>query len=95
MVLYNNAVCDNEADRVFPGGGNLICPGRHYAKQQIMLTTAVLVTRFDIEPVGWTQFDGSPSDRPARNESQFCGSGAAPPDRDLKVRIRSIPTATV
>ncbi|RYP39364.1 hypothetical protein DL768_010720 [Monosporascus sp. mg162] len=73
----------------FPyGGGNLICPGRHFAKQQIMLTVALLVFKMDVEFVQWTKLDGSPSDRPARNQRHFCGTGSAPPDRDMKIRIR-------
>ncbi|KAL2173171.1 cytochrome P450 [Thermothelomyces heterothallicus CBS 202.75] len=75
----------------FPyGGGNLICPGRHFAKQEIMLTIALLISRFDIEFLGWTKLDGSPSDRPPRNDPRFSGGGAAPPDRDMKIRIRPI-----
>lgn len=31
------------------GGGDRICPGRHYAKHQMMLTLAMLLERFDFE----------------------------------------------
>ncbi|KAL2024719.1 hypothetical protein VTK56DRAFT_6920 [Thermocarpiscus australiensis] len=75
----------------FPyGGGNLICPGRHFAKHEIMLTMALLVSRFDIEFLEWTRLDGSPSDRPPRNDPRFSGGGAAPPDRDMRIRIRPV-----
>lgn len=68
------------------GGGQQICPGRHFSKHEILTTIALLVSKFDIEPVGWTKLDGSPSDRPAQNDGRFSGSGAMPPDRDLKIR---------
>ena len=70
------------------GGGTSICPGRHFAKQEIMLTLAMIVSRFDIEYLGWTMLDGSVSDRPARDNERYCGAAAVPPDRDMKVRLR-------
>ncbi|KAK1750472.1 putative cytochrome P450 E-class, group IV [Echria macrotheca] len=73
----------------FPfGGGVSICPGRFFAKQEIMLTAAMLVSRFDIEFVEWTTLDGSPSDRPAQNDVRWSGGASVPPDRDMKVRWR-------
>ncbi|MCJ1323140.1 hypothetical protein MMC15_008493 [Xylographa vitiligo] len=72
------------------GGGNLICPGRHFAKQQIMLTAGLLVSKFDLEFVAWTMPGGAPADRPPRNDRRFCGSGSAPPDRDMRIRLRRL-----
>ncbi|KAK3358215.1 cytochrome P450 [Lasiosphaeria hispida] len=70
----------------FPyGGGVSICPGRFFAKQEIMLTIAMLVSRFDIEFVEWVNRDGTPSDRPAQNDSRWSGGASVPPDRDMKV----------
>lgn len=34
------------------GGGKSLCPGRHFAKREIILTTAVFLALFDIESVG-------------------------------------------
>jgi cytochrome P450 len=34
------------------GGGPRQCPGRHFAKRQILLTTALMVTLFDCEVLG-------------------------------------------
>jgi cytochrome P450 len=31
------------------GGGQTLCPGRHYAKQEMLMTFAILATAFDIE----------------------------------------------
>ncbi len=54
---------------LFPyGGGTTICPGRFFAKQEILLTIGLLVSKFDIEFVEWTMHDGSPSDRAPKND---------------------------
>ncbi|KAJ5462939.1 hypothetical protein N7475_007883, partial [Penicillium sp. IBT 31633x] len=71
----------------FPyGGGYVMCPGRHFAKQEIMLAIAVLVTKFDIEFVEWVDFTGKPSERPAQDDSKFAGFIAMSPDREMKIR---------
>lgn len=71
------------------GGGISICPGRHFAKQEIMATLAIMVTTFDIEMLGWVTIDGNAtSDRPPRDNLKHSGSAALPPDRDMKVRWR-------
>ncbi|KAK1966434.1 cytochrome P450 [Colletotrichum sublineola] len=75
----------------FPfGGGVSMCPGRFFAKQEIMLAVAMIVTRFDVEFEDWVKFDGSSSDRPAINDKAYIGAGAVPPDRDMKVRWRRL-----
>ncbi|VBB84294.1 Putative Cytochrome P450 E-class, group IV [Podospora comata] len=72
----------------FPyGGGISICPGRHFAKQEIMLTTAIIVARFDLELVEWVNKDGTPSDRPAQNDVKYAGAASVPPDREMRVRF--------
>lgn len=71
----------------FPfGGGANMCPGRHLAKFEILTTIALVVSRFDIELVGWINPDGSPSHRAAECDIRFCGAGAMPPDREMKIR---------
>ncbi|KAK1758041.1 cytochrome P450 [Echria macrotheca] len=74
----------------FPyGGGISMCPGRHFAKQEIMAALAIMVTTFDIEMIEWVTMDGkSKSDRPPRDDLTHSGSAALPPDRDMKVRWR-------
>lgn len=52
--------------------------------------TALLISKFDIEAVGWFNLDGSPSNRPAQGDVRFSGAGAQPPDRDLKVRLKRV-----
>ncbi|KAI8262806.1 Cholesterol 7-alpha-monooxygenase [Colletotrichum sp. SAR11_239] len=73
----------------FPyGGGVSMCPGRFFAKQEIMLVAAMIVSSFEIEFIEWVTFDGDSSDRPAEDEKSAIGSGAVSPDRDMKVRWR-------
>lgn len=73
----------------FPfGGGANICPGRRLAKFEILTTVALVVSRFDIEFVGWRNLDGSPSSRAAQSDLRFSGAGAMPPDRDMVIRWR-------
>ncbi|KAK3376280.1 cytochrome P450 [Lasiosphaeria ovina] len=70
----------------FPyGGGVTMCPGRHFAKQEIIGTLALFVAQFDVEVKGWVTSDGKPSDREARHEPGFV---IFQPDRDLEVRVK-------
>ena len=72
------------------GGGIAICPGRFFAKQEILLTVAMLISRFDFEFVEWIQPDGKPADRPAENTAGSHGGGSMQPDRDMKVRCKRL-----
>ncbi|KAK3688015.1 cytochrome P450 [Podospora appendiculata] len=72
------------------GGGPSICPGRVFAKQEILLTLVIVVARFDVEFVAWTKLDGSPLDRSARDDATYIGSAAVPPDRDMKLRWKRL-----
>lgn len=75
----------------FPfGGGANVCPGRQLAKFEIFTTIALVLLRFDIELVGWTKSDGSPSKRAAKSDMRYCGAGAMPPDRDMKIKLRPL-----
>ncbi|KAK3367984.1 cytochrome P450 [Podospora didyma] len=75
----------------FPfGGGTGICPGRFFAKQEILVSVAAVVTRFDIEFVEWTNIDGTKSDREALSDQRYAGTAAMPPDRDLKIRWKRL-----
>ena len=68
------------------GGGVSVCPGRFFAKQEIMLTVAMLVDRFDMRFVRWVRKeDGAPSDRPAQDDVRWSGGASVPPDRDMEV----------
>ena len=72
------------------GGGVSMCPGRFFAKQEIILTLAILVARFDLEFIEWTMLDGTPSDRAACNDVRWTGAAGVPPDRDMKMRWKRL-----
>lgn len=75
--------------KFFPfGGGPGMCPGRHFAKQEILLTIAALLTTFEIEFVEWTNPDGSRSDREPGNDETYAGT--MPPDRDARIRLKRL-----
>jgi len=75
--------------KMFPyGGGIHLCPGRHFAKQEIMVAIALMILRFDFEMLGYVKMDGTRSDRGPRLDEEFAGSGVMPPDRDMRVRLR-------
>lgn len=72
----------------FPyGAGTYICPGRHLAKQEIMVAIAIMVTMFDFQVVGFEHLDGRPADHgpPCWDTSS---RGVIPFDPDLRVKIR-------
>ncbi|KAI1413417.1 cytochrome P450 [Hypoxylon sp. FL1857] len=71
----------------FPyGGDHAMCPGRHFAKREIITAVAIIVMKFDIEFIEWVHSDGSTSDRPAQNDKRYAGAAGMPPDRDMKIR---------
>ncbi|KAF4775274.1 hypothetical protein HER10_EVM0008585 [Colletotrichum scovillei] len=80
------AVAGRPSDFFPYGGGVSMCPGRFFAKQEIMLAVAMIASRFDIEFEDWVNFDGSHSERPPMNDRAYVGAGAVPPDRDMRIR---------
>lgn len=73
-------------EHLLKGGGIGICPGRHFAKQEIMSAIALIVVNFNIEFEEYTMMDGSRSDRGPQDNQWYCGTAAMPPDRDMKIR---------
>ncbi|KAK3320363.1 cytochrome P450 [Cercophora scortea] len=64
------------------GGGIKICPGRFFAKQEIMVAVAVMLDEFDIELVDME------SARQTRPDTNCFPAGALPPDRTVAARVR-------
>ena len=61
------------------GGGTTVCPGRHFAAQEIQAMVAVLITAFDWDTAGGKV--------PEINRD-FFGTGGLPAKGDVKVRLR-------
>ncbi|OTA83400.1 hypothetical protein M434DRAFT_83944 [Hypoxylon sp. CO27-5] len=75
----------------FPyGGDHAMCPGRHFAKREIIMAMAIVVAKFDIEFVEWIHPDGSRSDRPAKNDKKYAGAAGVPPDREMMIRWKRL-----
>ena len=64
------------------GGGTTLCPGRHFATMTITSVVALMVMRFDLEPMevgGWSFL------REGVNHGE---SSVPPPLKDIRVRVR-------
>ncbi|KAH6659053.1 cytochrome P450 [Truncatella angustata] len=71
----------------FPyGGGISMCAGRNFAKREVLIAVAMIISRFDVEFVDWIKPDGTHSERSAWDNSGYANGVAAPPDRDMKIR---------
>ncbi|KAI1270024.1 putative cytochrome P450 [Xylariaceae sp. FL1019] len=72
------------------GGGANMCPGRQFAKLEVLTAVALIIAKFDIEFQEWSTIDGGTSERGAQSDLKYCGAGAMPPDRDMKVRWKRV-----
>ncbi len=63
------------------GGGTTLCPGRHFASIEVLMFSALMVLRYDIQPVNgeWV--------RPPTNNSSLVAAIPAP-DRDIDIELR-------
>lgn len=63
------------------GGGQRMCPGRHFAKAEIISTTAVLISQYDLELVDADTFHAKP-------DMRWFPTGGLPPDCKVPFRMR-------
>lgn len=76
------------------GGGYSLCPGRHLAKAEIMLSVAVFSLAFEFDFAGDSMRPESGSGNPSRKKEDFqldlryFGMGVLPPKHELKVKVR-------
>ena len=66
------------------GGGSTLCPGRHFAAAEICGAIAMMVMRFDIKPL-----DNGGTWVIPRYKYGKLATAVPPPDRDVKVKIRT------
>jgi cytochrome P450 len=62
------------------GGGHILCPGRHFASNEILVFAALMVLRFDIVPVGGKWIEPVCDNTPAQ-------SGFPVPDEDIEIEL--------
>lgn len=64
------------------GGGSRICPGRHFAKQEMLAAVAIMLHEFEIELVDKAEAQKT------RPDMKMFPTGALGPDRGVRVRMR-------
>lgn len=76
--------------KYFPyGGGAHICPGRIFAKQEILAAVAMVLLGFEFEFVSWVNpFSKDKEERFPRTKKGYVGNGVMAADRDMRVRMR-------
>ena len=76
--------------KFFPfGGGKTICPGRVFAKQEVLAAVAAVLLSFDIEPLGFTDERGKSTKKFPTPRKTYPGSAILATDGDMMARIRS------
>jgi hypothetical protein len=77
------------AGKFFPfGGGRTICPGRIFAKQEVMASVALLLLEFDIEVLNYTDLEGNLTETFPEMKDSYQGSGIVAMNGDVKVRMK-------
>ena len=62
------------------GGGSTLCPGRHFASTEVLAFVALMMVRFEFEPIngGWVT---------PMTEKAGAWATVAPPDGDVEVKV--------
>ena len=92
-------VADEKGEKVFSlgsiqgrwmpyGGGKPICPGRVFAKQEILVAVALILRMYDFEMAGYIDGQGKGTEKFPGMRSKLPGTGIPIPDGDVLVRIR-------
>ena len=69
------------------GGGRAMCPGRVFAKQEVLGAVALVLLTFDFEFLGFVDLEGKPTAGFPGLKSVMSGGGVIPPGGDMRVRI--------
>jgi cytochrome P450 len=74
--------------KFFPfGGGRGICPGRVFAKQEVLVGVAMVLSNFDFDVVGFVDEKWKPSKQFPRIRAGYSGPGLVSPGGDVKVVV--------
>lgn len=77
------------AGKFFPfGGGRSICPGRVFARQEVLGAVALVLLRFQFDLVGYVDGEGKSRTEFPGLRKAFAGTGIMGMDGDVRVKIR-------
>lgn len=75
--------------KFFPfGGGKTICPGRVFAKQEVLAAVALVLLNFEVEVKGFVDEKGRSTEKFPGLRSAFAGSGVCVVGGDVRVKIK-------
>ncbi|KAF1352502.1 cytochrome P450 [Delphinella strobiligena] len=75
--------------RLLPfGGGKTICPGRVFAKQEVLAAVAMVLLGFEFDILGYLDGQGNATSRFPGIRKSYPGTGTVCMDGDLRVRVR-------
>ena len=83
--------------RFFPwGGGQYICPGRVFAKQEVFGAVAAFLLAYEVHFIEYLRFDksghairkGTHADGFPVVKKQFCGSGVVVSEGDMLIKLK-------
>ncbi|KAH8709435.1 Cholesterol 7-alpha-monooxygenase [Beauveria bassiana] len=76
------------AGRLFPySGGESMCPGRNFAKQEILGTVAMILTAFDLQFIEYLDSKGNASNTFPSTVAYHLSAGVMVPDGDMRVKV--------
>lgn len=75
--------------KLFPfGGGKSICPGRVFAKQEVLASIALVLLNFEFEVLGFVDLEGKSRDEFPGFMDAYSGTSIVAMDGDIKVRVK-------
>jgi cytochrome P450 len=75
--------------KLFPfGGGKSICPGRVFAKQEVLAAIAIMLLNFDFEFLQFVDAEGKPSAQFPGLRDAYSGTGVMVMDGDVRVKMK-------
>jgi hypothetical protein len=74
--------------KFFPfGGGKTICPGRVFAKQEVLGAVAIVLLEYDLRAVDYVDARGNKTSKFPGLMDAYGGNGIMPMDGDIKVKL--------
>lgn len=84
--IFNTSAANG---RLIPfGGGKTICPGRVFAKQEVLAAVAMVLLSFEFDVLGFVDGQGNATQKFPGIRQNYPGTGTVCIDGDIKVRAR-------